>query len=80
MLPAQLRPMSALPPALNVVALATFAASLSARALDPVLPRIAGDFNVSITTAAGFASRPRTRYQAHTCNSTGHYPAALVAS
>src|SRR3984893_2284876 len=45
-----------MPPVLNIIALATFAASLSARALDPVLPHIAGDFNVSIATAAGFAS------------------------
>src|SRR5512140_3192059 len=45
-----------LPPALNIVALATFAASLSARALDPVLPHVADDFGVSIATAAGFAA------------------------
>jgi predicted MFS family arabinose efflux permease len=45
-----------LPPAINIIALATFAASLSARALDPVLPHVAEDFEVSIATAAGFAS------------------------
>jgi predicted MFS family arabinose efflux permease len=45
-----------LPPALNIIALATFAASLSARALDPVLPHVAEDFRVSIATAAGFAA------------------------
>jgi len=45
-----------LPPAINIIALATFAASLSARALDPLLPRVAGDFGISIATAAGFAS------------------------
>ena len=45
-----------MPPVLNIIALATFAASLSARALDPVLPHVAGDFGVSIATAAGFAS------------------------
>src|SRR6185369_1340787 len=45
-----------LPPALNIIALATFAASLSARALDPVLPNVAGDFGVSIATAASFAA------------------------
>ena len=33
-----------LPPALNIIALSTFAASLSARALDPVLPHVASDF------------------------------------
>src|SRR3954468_2383924 len=47
---------SRLPPALNIIALATFAASLSARALDPVLPHVADDFGVSITAAAGFAA------------------------
>jgi predicted MFS family arabinose efflux permease len=45
-----------LPPAINVIALATFAASLSVRALDPVLPHVADEFGVSIATAAGFAS------------------------
>ena len=45
-----------LPPALNIIALATFAASLSARALDPVLPHVAEDFSVGIATAAGFAA------------------------
>src|ERR1700726_5326416 len=45
-----------MPPLLNIIALATFAASLSARALDPVLPHIASEFTVSIATAAGFAS------------------------
>jgi predicted MFS family arabinose efflux permease len=45
-----------MPPALNVITLATFAASLSARALDPVLPHVAEDFGISIATAASFAS------------------------
>src|SRR3981189_2002485 len=45
-----------MPPALNIIPLATFAASLSARALDPVLPHVADDFGVSIATAASFAS------------------------
>ena len=45
-----------MPPALNIIALTTFAASLSARALDPVLPHIADEFGVSIATAAGFSS------------------------
>ena len=45
-----------LPPVLNIIALATFAASLSARALDPVLPHVAGDFGVSIAAAASFAA------------------------
>jgi predicted MFS family arabinose efflux permease len=45
-----------LPPALNIIALASFAASLSVRALDPVLPHVAADFGVSIARAAGFAA------------------------
>jgi predicted MFS family arabinose efflux permease len=45
-----------MPPVLNIIALATFAASLSARALDPVLPHVADEFSVSIATAAGFAA------------------------
>ena len=45
-----------LPPALNIIALTTFAASLSVRALDPVLPHVAEDFAVSIATAASFAA------------------------
>jgi predicted MFS family arabinose efflux permease len=45
-----------IPPVVNIIALATFAASLSARALDPVLPHVAEDFGVSIAAAAGFAS------------------------
>jgi predicted MFS family arabinose efflux permease len=45
-----------MPPALNIIALATFSASLSARALDPVLPHVAADFSVSIATAASFAA------------------------
>lgn len=47
---------SRLPPALNIITLATFAASLSARALDPVLPHVADDFGISIATAAGFSA------------------------
>ncbi len=45
-----------IPQAINIIAIATFAASLSARALDPVLPHVADEFGVSIATAAGFAS------------------------
>ncbi|MGY2806541.1 MULTISPECIES: MFS transporter [unclassified Bradyrhizobium] len=47
---------SGMPQALNVITLATFAASLSVRALDPVLPHVAEDFGVSIATAASFAA------------------------
>jgi predicted MFS family arabinose efflux permease len=47
---------SGLPSALNIITLATFAASLSARALDPVLPHVADDFGVTIAAAAGFAA------------------------
>jgi predicted MFS family arabinose efflux permease len=45
-----------MPPAINIIAIATFAASLSARALDPVLPHVAGEFSVSIATAASFSA------------------------
>jgi predicted MFS family arabinose efflux permease len=56
MLPADLRPHRRLPPVLNIIALTTFAASLSARALDPVLPHVADEFGVSIAAAASFAA------------------------
>ena len=45
-----------MPPAINIIALATFAASLSARALDPVLPHVADEFGISIATAASFSA------------------------
>lgn len=45
-----------MPPAINIIAIATFAASLSARALDPVLPHVADEFSVSIRAAASFAA------------------------
>jgi predicted MFS family arabinose efflux permease len=45
-----------MPRAINIIAIATFAASLSARALDPVLPHIADEFSVSIARAASFAA------------------------
>jgi predicted MFS family arabinose efflux permease len=45
-----------LPPALNIITLTTFAASLSARALDPLLPHVAQEFSISIATAASFAA------------------------
>lgn len=45
-----------LPTALYVISGASFAAALSARALDPVLPHVAEDFGVSIAIAAGFAA------------------------
>ena len=45
-----------MPPAINIIAIATFAASLSARALDPVLPHVAEEFSISIATAASFAA------------------------
>jgi predicted MFS family arabinose efflux permease len=50
------RPQDRLPPAINIIAMATFAASLSVRALDPVLPHVADDFGVTIATAASFSS------------------------
>jgi len=45
-----------MPPAINIIALANFAASLSARALDPVLPHVADDFGISIAAAASFSA------------------------
>jgi predicted MFS family arabinose efflux permease len=51
-----LRPHERMPPAINIIALATFAASLSARALDPVLPHVADEFSVSIAAAASFSA------------------------
>jgi predicted MFS family arabinose efflux permease len=45
-----------MPPAINIIAIATFAASLSARALDPVLPHVADEFGITIATAASFAA------------------------
>jgi predicted MFS family arabinose efflux permease len=45
-----------MPRAINIIAIATFAASLSTRALDPVLPHVADDFGVTIAAAAGFAA------------------------
>jgi predicted MFS family arabinose efflux permease len=45
-----------IPSAINVIALATFSASLSARALDPVLPHVAEEFGITIATAAGFSA------------------------
>src|ERR1700729_311929 len=50
------RPHDRMPPAINIIAIANFAASLSARALDPVLPHVADEFSISITTAASFAA------------------------
>jgi predicted MFS family arabinose efflux permease len=49
-------PEQRMPPAINIIAMANFAASLSARALDPVLPHVADDFGITIATAASFAA------------------------
>jgi predicted MFS family arabinose efflux permease len=45
-----------LPPVINIIALANFAANLSSRALDPVLPHVADEFGISIATAASFSA------------------------
>lgn len=45
-----------LPPVLNIIAVAGFAANLFTRSLDPVLPQVADEFAISIATAAGFVS------------------------
>jgi predicted MFS family arabinose efflux permease len=57
MLQTGLRPQEQrLPPVINIIALANFAASLSTRALDPVLPHVADDFGISIAAAASFSA------------------------
>ncbi|MBN8979971.1 MAG: MFS transporter [Rhizobiales bacterium] len=43
-------------PILNVIAATTFAAALSSRSMDPVLPLVAGDFAVTVATAASLSS------------------------
>lgn len=43
-------------PILNVIAMTTFAASLSSRAMEPVIPLIADDLAVSIATAASLSA------------------------
>ena len=53
-----------LPPALNIIALATFAASLSARALDPVLPHVADGFRRQHRDRREF----RRRVRLHLCH------------
>jgi predicted MFS family arabinose efflux permease len=45
-----------MPPVLNIIALASFAAALSLRALDPVLPHVADELAVTIAIAAGLSS------------------------
>lgn len=45
-----------MPPVIVFIATASFAAALSQRAIDPVLPAIATDFTVTIATAAGLSS------------------------
>lgn len=41
---------------LNLIALTTFAANLSVRAIDPVLPNVAGDLAISTAQAAGLSA------------------------
>jgi predicted MFS family arabinose efflux permease len=45
-----------MPPVLNIIALASFAAALSMRALDPVLPHVADELSVTVAIAAGLSS------------------------
>lgn len=54
--PATPPPDQRIPSVIYVIALATFSAALSARALDPVLPHVAEDFGVTIAAAAGFSA------------------------
>ncbi|MDO8979745.1 MAG: MFS transporter [Afipia sp.] len=43
-------------PILNVIALTTFAASLSGRAMEPVLPLVSSDLGVTVATAASLSA------------------------
>ncbi|WP_024575349.1 MULTISPECIES: MFS transporter [unclassified Afipia] len=43
-------------PILNVIAATTFASALSSRAMEPVLPLVAGDFGVTVATAASLSA------------------------
>ncbi len=43
-------------PILNVIAATTFAAALSSRSIEPVLPLVAGDFGVTIAAAASLSA------------------------
>lgn len=43
-------------PILNVIAMATFAAALSSRAIDPVIPLVSNDLAVSVATAASLST------------------------
>ena len=45
-----------MPLILNLIALTTFAANLSVRAIDPVLPNVAGDLAISTAQAAGLSA------------------------
>lgn len=45
-----------MPPVIVFIATASFAAALSQRAIDPVLPAIAGDLSVTIAVAAGLSA------------------------
>lgn len=45
-----------MPPILTIIAMSTFAASLSARAIEPVLPQVANDLAVHIAVAAGLSA------------------------
>jgi len=43
-------------PILNVIAATTFAAALSSRSMEPVLPLVSGDFGVTVATAASLSA------------------------
>jgi predicted MFS family arabinose efflux permease len=45
-----------MPPIITVIAITTFAASLSSRAIDPVLPHISDDFTVTAAVAASLSA------------------------
>jgi predicted MFS family arabinose efflux permease len=49
-------------PILNVIAVSTFAAALSTRSMEPVLPLIAGDFSVTVAVAASLSAASALTY------------------
>lgn len=51
-----------MPPILNVIAVTTFAANLSARSMEPVLPLVASDFGVTVAVAASLSAAMALTY------------------
>jgi predicted MFS family arabinose efflux permease len=51
-----------MPPILNIIAITTFAAALSARSMEPVLPLVADDFGVTVAVAASLSAAMALTY------------------